>query len=220
MNFKTFTAIFIFLTSSPLLATDGQSPNGIGTITASDSTGGLVTDATPTTKGRELPFETSSFSDLDSKAVCLHVQCSTTTPCKIGKELMNLSVKTDADNVGNLFDLSTSMYGKEDVKNSATFLQNIARYMYGDISKSPICAEEALYNSEANIKMLIYLDKKMPLANHRPLLPDFEKKATILVHQAEGLFSKKDYLGMRNTFYQALWIVYPVTSEVPFQAVK
>ncbi|HVZ81842.1 MAG TPA: hypothetical protein VHE12_13730 [bacterium] len=133
------------------------------------------------------------------------------------------TIKSMADAKRGMFDSFYAMaasYGHDDVDGSAAVLKNEAR-MNWDIKRfTRAVAKETLYNSEAALKFILEKDK----ANHDPKFPSmtagYEAKVLKLVVQAESAFDHGKYSAMRNAFYQALWLAYPVTSLKPFPKPK
>ncbi|HEY5038861.1 MAG TPA: hypothetical protein VIJ93_07305 [bacterium] len=129
---------------------------------------------------------------------------------------LSFSAKTDLNLAESLFELASSPYGKNDVKGSVIPLKNEARFSYGKNLKNRHLAAEALYHGEADIKFFIRMDQTFKNPNLPKLTSGYDSKAYQLISDAELAFGQKDFNLMRSKLYQALWIVYPVTSMSAF----
>ena len=197
--------------------TPTQSPNGIGSIKESDSTGSLVTDAPTGSPSKDYKFTYFNLSPekLWEKAYAelLKSQGQLSKPSPAD---LSFSANTDLNLAESLFELAYSLYGKNDVKGSVVSLKNEARYSYGENIKNHHLAALTLFHGEADVKFFIKMNQTFKNPNLPPLMPGYDYKAYQLIAEAEQAWSRRDFNLMRNKIFEALWIVYPVTSTAPF----
>ncbi|HEY5039072.1 MAG TPA: hypothetical protein VIJ93_08390 [bacterium] len=129
---------------------------------------------------------------------------------------LSFSANTDLNLAESLFELAYSLYGKNDVKGSVVSLKNEARYSYGENIKNHHLAALTLFHGEADVKFFIKMDQTFKNPNLPPLMPGYDYKAYQLIAEAEQAWSRRDFNLMRNKIFEALWVVYPVTSITPF----
>lgn len=175
-----------------------------------------VTDI-PSSNRSLIIYNDNSLDDLVTMAICAHKKLMGSDCSRLSKEQLALSLKYNRTFLDGLFERALDKICQKDVKAAINNLKIKAHFYPVDKNNNPLLADSVFYYGLAIIKYLIQRDETNQDPNLAPLREGYKKAAIKNVSEAIALHSKRDYAAMQKKIFEALWIVYPVTSTVPFK---
>ena len=181
---------------------------------------GWSQDAITLTSNQPL-WATHSYDDLKNQAQCALVQINNDqASCDFESEDFKQIVTTSKINDDYLYKKCLIPDWRSHVDAWMSALEPLAGFSYGDNITQKSYATATLYAAEAALKAFLGRDQSIPGLqsdnfHSSRFNSDYLERTRAATSLAEQCYVNGDYRQMRLDLYQALWIAYPGTSDVP-----
>ncbi len=162
-------------------------------------------------------YNDHSVDDLITMAICAGKKIMGSDCSRLSKEEWSLILKDNRAYIDGLFERALDKVCQKDVRAAINNLKLRAHFCAEEKMNNPLSADCAFYYSLAIIKYLTKRDEANQDPNLAPLREGYKEAAIKNVSDAIMLHSNADYVAMQKQLFEALLIVYPVTSSVPLK---